>query len=112
MASAGFPSGRGRPYFAMELVQGPPLTRYCDDKQLDIRRRLEPFAEVCDAVQHAHQTGVIHRDLKSTNGLVAERDGRSVSKVIDFGVAKALQGRLTETRCTWSSVSSWGRRST
>ena len=86
----------GRPYFVMELVQGPPLTKYCDDNTLDLQERLRLFARVCDAVHHAHQKGVIHRDLKPTNVLVGERDGRAVPKVIDFGVAKAVQGRLTE----------------
>jgi len=86
----------GRPYFVMELVEGPPITTYCDAKNLPVRERLELLAQVCDAVQHAHGKGVIHRDLKPTNVLVAERDGRPVPKVIDFGIAKAIQGRLTE----------------
>ena len=86
----------GRPYFVMELVRGSPLTRYCDEKKLTLRERLELFVPVCQAVQHAHQKGVIHRDIKPSNILVAEVDGRPVPKVIDFGVAKATEQRLTE----------------
>jgi serine/threonine protein kinase len=88
--------GRGRPYFVMELVKGIPITRYCDDNHLTPRQRLELFVPVCEAVQHAHQKGVIHRDLKPSNVLVAEYDDRPVPKVIDFGVAKATGRRLTE----------------
>jgi WD40 repeat protein/serine/threonine protein kinase len=80
----------GRPYFVMELVRGSPLTAYCDTARLAVRQRLELFVPVCQAVQHAHQKGVIHRDLKPSNILVAEEDGRPVPKVIDFGVAKVL----------------------
>ena len=80
---------RGRPFFAMELVDGVPITRYCDARRLGPRERLELFLPVCRAVQHAHQKGVIHRDLKPGNVLVAEVDGRPVPKVIDFGIAKA-----------------------
>ncbi len=86
----------GRPYFAMELVKGLPLTRYCDDARLSPRQRLELFIPVCQAVQHAHQKGIIHRDLKPSNILVGLYDGRPVPKVIDFGVAKATGPRLTE----------------
>jgi serine/threonine protein kinase/tetratricopeptide (TPR) repeat protein len=86
----------GRPYFAMELVKGLPLTRYCDDAKLAPRQRLELFIPVCQAVQHAHQKGIIHRDLKPSNILVGLYDGRPVPKVIDFGVAKATGPRLTE----------------
>jgi len=86
----------GRPYFVMELVKGVPITRYCDDRRLTLRERLELFVPVCQAVQHAHQKGVIHRDLKPSNILVAQYDGRPVPKVIDFGVAKATGPRLTE----------------
>jgi tetratricopeptide (TPR) repeat protein len=86
----------GRPYFVMELVKGVPLTRYCDERRLTPRERLELFLPVCQAVQHAHQKGVIHRDLKPSNVLVALYDGRPVPKVIDFGVAKATGPRLTE----------------
>ncbi len=86
----------GRPYFVMELVQGVPVTEYCDQCQLTTRERLELFITVCQAVQHAHQKGVIHRDIKPTNVLVAMQDGRPAPKIIDFGVAKALNQRLTE----------------
>jgi serine/threonine protein kinase/tetratricopeptide (TPR) repeat protein len=86
----------GRPFFVMELVKGVPITRYCDDKRLTVRDRLALFADVCRAVQHAHQKGVIHRDLKPSNVLVAPYDGRPVAKVIDFGVAKATGRKLTE----------------
>jgi WD40 repeat protein/tetratricopeptide (TPR) repeat protein len=84
-----------RPYFAMELVKGLPLSRYCDDAKLSPRARLELFIPVCQAVQHAHQKGIIHRDLKPSNILVGLYDGRPVPKVIDFGVAKATGPRLT-----------------
>ncbi len=86
----------GRPYFVMELVKGIPITQYCDDHHLTPRQRLELFVQVCRTVQHAHQKGIIHRDLKPTNVLVAEYDDRPVPKIIDFGVAKAIQQRLTE----------------
>jgi WD40 repeat protein/serine/threonine protein kinase len=86
----------GRPYFVMELVKGVPITKFCDDHKLTPRDRLGLFVQVCEAVQHAHQKGVIHRDLKPTNVLVAEYDGRPVPKVIDFGVAKAAGQPLTE----------------
>ncbi len=85
-----------RPYFVMELVQGIPITQYCDDKQLDTHARLELFVQVCNAIQHAHQKGIIHRDLKPSNVLVAIYDAKPVPKIIDFGVAKALHQRLTE----------------
>jgi tetratricopeptide (TPR) repeat protein len=86
----------GRPYFVMELVKGSPITNYCDDHRLDPKDRLGLFVQVCQAVQHAHQKGVIHRDLKPSNVLVAPFDGRPVVKVIDFGVAKATGVPLTE----------------
>jgi tetratricopeptide (TPR) repeat protein len=85
----------GRPYFVMELVKGVPITQYCDDQRLEVRDRLALFADVCRAVQHAHQKGVIHRDLKPSNVLVAPYDGKPVVKVIDFGVAKAVGQPLT-----------------
>ena len=87
----------GRPYFVMELVRGIPITDYCDQNQLTPRERLELFVPVCNAVQHAHQKGIIHRDIKPSNVLVTLHDGRPVVKVIDFGVAKALHQPLTET---------------
>jgi serine/threonine protein kinase/tetratricopeptide (TPR) repeat protein len=91
------------PYFVMEFVKGPAITRYCDEQKLTTRERLELFVQVCHAVQHAHQKGVIHRDLKPTNILVTLHDGRHVPKVIDFGIAKATGagGPLTDrTLCT------------
>ena len=86
----------GRPYFVMELVNGIPVTQYCDQQHLTARERLELFIPICQAVQHAHQKGIIHRDIKPTNILVALYDGRPVPKVIDFGVAKATGSSLTE----------------
>jgi serine/threonine protein kinase len=86
----------GRPYFVMELVRGVPITEFCDANQLGTRERLGLFVDVCRAVQHAHQKGVIHRDLKPSNVLVTMHDDRPVPKVIDFGIAKATQTRLTE----------------
>ncbi len=86
----------GRPYFVMELVRGIRITEYCDQNQLDTTRRLELFVQVCHAVQHAHQKGIIHRDIKPSNILVTLHDGVPVPKVIDFGIAKATEGRLTD----------------
>jgi WD40 repeat protein/serine/threonine protein kinase len=86
----------GRPYFVMELVKGTPITKFCDEHRLTPRQRLELFVQICQAVQHAHQKGVIHRDLKPSNVLVAPYDGKPVPKVIDFGVAKAAGVPLTE----------------
>ena len=86
----------GRPYFVMELVRGIKITDYCDEHKLSPRERLELFIQVCRAIQHAHQKGVMHRDLKPSNILVASDDGSPVPKVIDFGIAKATQGRLTD----------------
>jgi serine/threonine protein kinase len=86
----------GLPYFVMELVHGVPITTYCDDNRLTPRQRLELFVPVCRAVQHAHQKGIIHRDIKPSNVMVTLYDGRPVPKVIDFGVAKATEQRLTE----------------
>ncbi|HEX2476961.1 MAG TPA: serine/threonine-protein kinase [Lacipirellulaceae bacterium] len=90
----------GRPYFVMELVQGIPITEYCDQRNLTTRERLELFVTVCQAVQHAHQKGVIHRDIKPTNVLVAMQDGRPTPKIIDFGVAKAIDQPLTDRTLT------------
>jgi len=86
----------GRPFFVMELVKGVPITKYCDDKHLPLRARLELMLPVCEAVQHAHQKGLIHRDIKPSNVLVAEYDHHTVPKVIDFGVAKATAQKLTD----------------
>jgi serine/threonine protein kinase/tetratricopeptide (TPR) repeat protein len=86
----------GRPYFVMELVKGIPITDYCDQSRLTPRQRLGLFVDVCQAVQHAHQKGIIHRDLKPSNVLVTLHDGSPVVKVIDFGIAKALDQPLTD----------------
>jgi serine/threonine protein kinase/tetratricopeptide (TPR) repeat protein len=90
------PSVGSLPYFAMEHVAGVPITDYCDLHTLSTQQRLDLFMLVCDAVQHAHQKGVIHRDLKPSNVLVTVQDGQPTPKVIDFGVAKAVSQRLTE----------------
>ena len=96
-----------RPFFAMELVKGIPITQYCSDHKLTIEKRLELMVQVCEAVQHAHQKGIIHRDLKPSNILVSYHEGEPLPKVIDFGLAKALEGnaRLTEE----SIVTEFGR---
>jgi serine/threonine protein kinase len=86
----------GRPYFVMELVRGVPITAYCDKNQLTPKERLELFVPVCNAIQHAHQKGIIHRDIKPSNVLVMIYDGKPVAKIIDFGLAKATDQRLTE----------------
>jgi tetratricopeptide (TPR) repeat protein len=86
----------GRPYFAMELVDGVPITRYCDSRRLTLRQRIELFVPVCQAIQHAHQKGIIHRDIKPSNVLVAQHEGKPVPKVIDFGLAKALGHELSD----------------
>jgi serine/threonine-protein kinase len=85
----------GQPYFVMDLVQGPPITEYCDQGRLGTRERLALFGHVCRAVQHAHQKGILHRDLKPSNILVPRIDGQAVPKVIDFGVAKAVGQKLS-----------------
>jgi tetratricopeptide (TPR) repeat protein len=86
----------GRPYFVMELVKGVPITEYCDQNQVSVRERLELFLHVCQAVQHAHQKGIIHRDIKPSNVLIMSQDGTPLVKVIDFGVAKAIGQQLTD----------------
>src|SRR5437667_3412494 len=86
----------GRPYFVMELVRGIKITDYCDQNNLSTRQRLDLFIEVCQAIQHAHQKGIIHRDIKPSNILITLREGVPVPKVIDFGIAKATQGELTD----------------
>ncbi len=87
----------GHPYFVMEYVEGIPLTTYCDREKLRIPERLELFLQVCDAIQHAHQRGVIHRDIKPSNVLVAVRDGTPTPKLIDFGIVKATTESDTDT---------------
>jgi len=87
---------KGRPFFVMELVDGVPIHQFCDDHQLRLPDRLRLFVDVCEAIQHAHQKGIIHRDIKPSNVLVIEQDGRYIPKVIDFGIAKATDQRLTE----------------
>ena len=82
-------TAEGQPYFAMEYVDGPPITDYCDRKKLGIRERLKLFMQICDGVQHAHQKAIIHRDLKPSNILVTEVDGKPMPRIIDFGLAKA-----------------------
>ncbi len=86
----------GRPYFIMELVRGVKITKYCDENNLDTSQRLHLFIQVCHAIQHAHQKGIIHRDIKPSNILVTMLDGVPMPKVIDFGIAKAIEGRLTD----------------
>ncbi len=86
----------GRPYFVMELVRGIRITEYCDQNNLSVPERLKLFTQVCQAIQHAHQKGIIHRDIKPSNILVTLHDGVPVPKVIDFGIAKATEGRLTD----------------
>jgi eukaryotic-like serine/threonine-protein kinase len=86
----------GRPYFVMELVKGVPITDYCDTVHLNPQERLRLFIPVCRAIQHAHQKGIIHRDVKPSNVLVAMQDGKPVPKIIDFGIAKATEQKLTE----------------
>lgn len=93
-------SDDGRPYFVMEYVEGASLMVYCDAARCDIRSRLRLFVEVCEGLQHAHQKGVIHRDVKASNVLVANFEGRAVPKLIDFGIAKAIGGDLGQTPAT------------
>ena len=102
----------GQPFFVMELVNGLPLTKFCDEARLTPQARLELFVPVCQAVQHAHQKGIVHRDLKPSNILVTINDGKPVPKIIDFGVAKAMAGKLGEESDRRDSERWWGRWST
>jgi serine/threonine protein kinase len=86
----------GRPFFVMELVRGIKITNYCDQANLTTKERLDLFIKVCQAIRHAHQKGIVHRDIKPSNILVTLHDGVPVPKVIDFGIAKATEGRLTD----------------
>ncbi len=88
-------TSEGHPFFVMELVHGSPLTAYCDEQRLNPAKRLELFVDVCQGVQHAHQKGIVHRDLKPSNILVTTYDGRATPKIIDFGVSKAIEGKIT-----------------
>ena len=94
----------GRPYFVMEYFNGEPITTFAEREELSVRERLELFLQACDAVQHAHNRGVIHRDLKSSNVLVGRVDGRATAKVIDFGIAKAIEGELLSATTTHGEV--------
>jgi serine/threonine protein kinase/Flp pilus assembly protein TadD len=89
-------TGRGQPYFVMEHVPGAPITDYCDERRLETKERLKLFEQVCEGVQHAHEKAVLHRDIKPTNILVTEVNGKPLPKIIDFGVAKATTRKLTE----------------
>ncbi len=86
----------GRPFFVMEYVRGTPITDHCDENRLTLEDRLALFVEICQGVQHAHHKGIIHRDIKPSNVLVADKDGRPVAKIIDFGLAKATSGGRSE----------------
>jgi eukaryotic-like serine/threonine-protein kinase len=86
----------GRPYFVMEVVRGIRITDYCNQSRFSVRERLSLFIQVCQAIQHAHLKGIIHRDIKPSNVLITMHDGVPIAKVIDFGIAKAMQGRLTD----------------
>lgn len=94
----------GRPFFVMELVQGIPITRYCDENKLNTQQRLELFIQVCRAIQHAHQKGIIHRDIKPSNILVADHDGMPTPKIIDFGIAKATAGQTLTNKTVFTAL--------
>jgi len=87
---------RGRMFFAMEYVPGVSVTDYCDSRRLSVPERLELFLQICDAIEHAHERGVVHRDIKPSNVLVAERENKPFAKIIDFGIAKAVHGQLSD----------------
>jgi serine/threonine protein kinase len=94
----------GRPYFVMELVQGIPITHYCDKNKLNTKERLELFVQVCHAIQHAHQKGIIHRDIKPSNILVADQEGVPEPKIIDFGIAKATAGQKLTDKTVFTAL--------
>lgn len=94
----------GQPYFVMEYVDGPSITKYCDHKKLKIRERLELFIKVCEGVQHAHQKAIIHRDLKPSNVLITEIDGQPVPHIIDFGIAKAISSEVAKEQISFTQV--------
>jgi serine/threonine protein kinase len=94
----------GQPYFVMEYVDGPSITRYCDSKKLKVRERLELFIKMCEGVQHAHQKAIIHRDLKPSNVLVVEVDGKPVPRIIDFGIAKAISSQPSAEQTMFTRV--------
>lgn len=96
----------GRPYFVMELVRGVPLNQFCDDRQLSVAERLQVFQQVCQGIEHAHQKGIIHRDLKPTNILVESHDGKPVPKIIDFGLAKAMNAMTLTDRSLFTQFGS------
>ena len=100
----------GRPYFVMELGHGVPITQYCDDNHLTPKERLKLFVPVCRAIQHAHQKGIIHRDIKPSNVMVTLYDGNPAPKVIDFGVAKATEQKLTEADALHPVRHAWSAR--
>ncbi len=99
-------TANGLPYFVMELVDGVPITRYCDSRRLTVGERIELLIPVCQAIQHAHQKGIIHRDIKPSNILVKDQESDAAPKVIDFGLAKALGGQLTDATLmtNWNTV--------
>src|SRR5262249_2228943 len=94
----------GRPFFVMELVQGAPITRYCDERKLDTTQRLRLFIQVCQAIEHAHHKGIVHRDIKPSNILVFDQEGVGVPKVIDFGIAKATAGQVLTDKTLFTAL--------